>query len=165
MKNNLMPKVAEILGVKLGEFVTIEFVSDPKISYNVSITEDGLKFDSEFYIERIQRRTLCRHYFDLDEPKVFNEEEFVLSSWLRGAFRVRGAFPKDRDKVFAISMGNLYCGNFHPSIQEFEFDSMSQSQLLLKEKGLLHATLDEAVKCFEKDYNTFKEMQENMKNQ
>ena len=140
-----MPKVAEILGVKLGEFVTIDFVSDPKISYNVSITENGLKFD--------------------DEPKVFNEEEFILSSWLRGAFRVRGAFPKDGDKVFAISIGNLYYGNFHPSIQEFEFDSMSQSQFLLKEKGLLHATLDEAVKCFEKDYNTFKEMQEGIKNQ
>ena len=43
-----MSKVAEILGVKLGEFVTIDFVSDPKISYNVSITENGLKFDSEF---------------------------------------------------------------------------------------------------------------------
>ena len=74
-----MPKVAEILGVKLGEFVTIEFVNDPKISYNVSITERGLKFDGEFYIERIQRRTLCRHYFDLDEPKVFNEELSSLS--------------------------------------------------------------------------------------
>lgn len=165
MKNNLMPKVAEILGVKLGEFVTLEFVSDPKISYNVSITEDGLKFDSEFYIERIQRRTLCRHYFDLDEPKVFNEEEFVLSSWLRGAFRVRGAFPKDGDKVFSVATKGIFNEHGYPRIEEFEFDSSSQSHLLLKDKGLLHETLEEAVKCFEKDYNMFKEMREGIKNQ
>ena len=88
MENNLMPKVAEILGVKLGEFVTIDFVSDPKISYNVSITENGLKFD--------------------DEPRVFNEEEFILSSWLRGLFRIRNSFPKDGDKVFSVATTGFY---------------------------------------------------------
>ena len=138
MENNLMSKIAEMLGVKLGEFVIIEFVSDPKISYNVSITERGLKF--------------------LDEPKVFNEEEFVLSSWLLGAFRVRGAFPKDGDKVFSVATKGIFNEHGYPRIEEFEFDSSSQFHLLLKDKGLLHETLEEAVKCFEKDYNMFKEL-------
>ena len=30
MENNLMPKIAEMLGVKLGEYVTIENVFDPE---------------------------------------------------------------------------------------------------------------------------------------
>ena len=30
MENNLMPKIAEMLGVELGEYVTIENVFDPE---------------------------------------------------------------------------------------------------------------------------------------
>lgn len=140
MNSNLMPKIAEMLGVKLEEFVTIEFVNDPKISYNVSITENGLKFD--------------------DKPKVFNHEEYVLSCWLRGHFRVKEDFPKDGDIAYAFSTGEPFCGRMLPSIVDFKFDSSSQFHLLLKEKGLLHKTIEEAIKCFEKDYNTFKEMQD-----
>lgn len=29
MENNLMPKIAEMLGVKFGEYVTVENIDDP----------------------------------------------------------------------------------------------------------------------------------------
>ena len=47
MENNLMPKIAEMLGVKLGEYVTVENIDDPKFSWKVMITINGLEFDKK----------------------------------------------------------------------------------------------------------------------
>ena len=77
---------------------------------------------------------------------------------MSGAFRVREAFTKDGDKVFSVATKRIFNEHGYPRIEEFEFDSSSQFHLLLKDKGLLHETLEEAVKCFEKDYNMFKEI-------
>ncbi len=66
--------------------------------------------------------------------------------------------PKDGDKVFSVATKGIFNEHGYPRIEEFEFDSSSQFHLLLKDKGLLHETLEEAVKCFEKDYNMFKEI-------
>lgn len=147
MMNNLMPKIAEMLGVKMNEFVTIESLNGNK-TYKVKITDSGLKFDKN-----------TTPIYDGLPIIVYNNEEAILSDWLCGYFRVKETFPKNGDRAYAFSKGDLICGNRLPHIEEFVFDSSSQFHLLLKEKGLLHETLDEAVKCFEKDYNTFKEMQ------
>lgn len=148
MSNNLMPKIAEMLGVKMNEFVTIESLNGNK-TCKVKITDSGLKF------------------YDNTPPTygdfpiiICNDEEALLSDWLCGYFRVKETFPKNGDMAYAFSKGDLIRGNRLPHIEEFVFDSSSQFHLLLKEKGLLHETVEEAIKCFEKDYNTFKEMQD-----
>lgn len=146
MENNLMPKIAEMLGVKLGEYVTVENVDDPKFSWKVMITINGLEFDKKGF-------TILP-----------NDKDSLLISWLRGRVRIRNSFPKDGDKVFSVVTKGFYNEHGYPRIEEFEFDSSSQFHLLLKDKGLLHETLEEAVKCFEKDYNMFKEMREDIKN-
>ena len=155
MKNNLMSKVAEILGVELGEYVTIENVFDPENCWVVSITNAGLVFDIDFYKDRLEKSQIIAGAKLID----LSTEEVVLSYWLRGFFRIKGSFPKDGERVFALSMGDLFSGCRHPKIEEFSFDSKSQFHLLLKDKGLFHETVEEAVKCFEKDYNIYKEMQ------
>ena len=147
MMNNLMPKIAEML-----EYVTIENVFDPEDCWVVSITNAGLVFDSDFYKDKLGKSQIIAG-IDL------SAEGAVLSYWLRGFFRIKGSFPKDGERVFALSMGDLYSGCRHPKIEEFSFDSKSQFHLLLKDKGLFHETVEEAVKCFEKDYNIYKEMQ------
>lgn len=146
MENNLMPKIAEMLGVKLGEYVTVENIDDPKFSWKVMITINGLEFDKNGFT-------------------IPNDKNSLLISWLRGLLRIRKSFPKDGDKVFSVVTKGFYNEHGYPRIEEFEFDSSSQFHLLLKDKGLLHETLEEAVKCFEKDYNMFKEMQDGGKNE
>lgn len=146
MENNLMPKIAEMLGVKLGEYVTVENIDDPKFSWKVMITINGLEFDKNGFT-------------------IPNDKNSLLISWLRGLLRIRKSFPKDGDRVFSVVTKGFYNEHGYPRIEEFEFDSSSQFHLLLKDKGLLHETLEEAVKCFEKDYNMFKEMQDGGKNE
>ena len=150
MENNLMPKIAEMLGVKLGEYVIIENTKG-NTDWRVSITGDGLKFDEEYCNSKI---TLPSDPVIL----VLNQEACVLDKWLRGELRIKGSFPKNGDKVFSVVTKGFYNEHGYPRIEEFEFDSSSQFHLLLKDKGLLHETLEEAVKCFEKDYNMFKEL-------
>lgn len=145
--NNLMPKIAEMLGVKMNEFVTIESLNGNK-TCKVKITDSGLKFD----------KNTTPIYGDFPII-VCNDEEALLSDWLCGYFRVKEVFPKNGDRACAFSKGDLICGHRLPHIEEVVFDSNSQFHLLLKEKSLLHETVEEAIKCFEKDYNTFKEMQ------
>ena len=140
MTNNLMPKIAEMLGVKLGEYVTVENIDDPKFFWKVRITINGLEFDKKGL-------TILP-----------NDKDSLLISWLLGFLRIRDSFPKDGDKVFSVVTKGIYNEHGYPRIEEFEFDSSSQFHLLLKDKGLLHETLEEAVKCFEKDYNMFKEL-------
>lgn len=161
MENNLMPKIAEMLGVELGEYVTIENVFDPENCWVVSITNAGLVFDSDFYKDRLEKSQIIAGAKLID----LSTEEVVLSYWLRGFFRIKGSFPKDGDKVFSVATKGIFNEHGYPRIEEFEFDSSSQFHLLLKDKGLLHETLEEAVKCFEKDYNMFKKMREGIKNQ
>ena len=156
MKNNLMPKIAEMLGVKLGERVTIEWVNDSTSSWEVILTDKGLKFCEAFYRNRMERALRLSEY--PTNIKLISEEDFVLKNWLCGEFRVKGSFPKNGDKVFSLALNSFLGERGYPRIEEFEFDSSSQFHLLLKDKGLLHETLEEAVKCFEKDYNTFKEI-------
>lgn len=150
MMNNLMPKIAEMLGVKLGETVTIENVDNPNFSWKVRITTNGLEFDKKDFAIRPKK----------DFAILPNEEASFLVDWLRGLLRIRNSFPKDGDKVFSVVTKGFYNEHGYPRIEEFEFDSSSQFHLLLKDKGLLHETLEEAVKCFEKDYSMFKEMQD-----
>ena len=154
MMNNLMPKIAEMLGVKLGETVTIENVDNPNFSWKVRITTNGLEFDKKDLAIRPKK----------DFAILPNEEASFLVDWLRGLLRIRNSFPKDGDKVFSVVTKGIFNEHGYPRIEEFEFDSSSQFHLLLKDKGLLHETLEEAVKCFEKDYNMFKEMREDIKN-
>lgn len=162
MENNLMPKIAEMLGVKLGECVIIERVDEPANFWGVKLTDEGLKFDEDFYKGYMKRVPCVPDYI---KPSQFLiEEEAVLNDWLCGKYRVRESFPKDGDRAYVFSNGDLICGNRLPRIEEFVFDSKSQFHLLLKEKGLMHETVEEAIKCFEKDYNMFKEMQEESKN-
>ena len=156
MANNLMPKIAEMLGVKLGERVTIEWVNDSTSSWEVILTDKGLKFCEAFYRSRMERALRLSEYST--SIKLISEEDFVLKNWLCGVFRVKGSFPKDGDKVFSVATKGIFNEHGYPRIEEFEFDSSSQFHLLLKDKGLLHETLEEAVKCFEKDYNMFKEL-------
>lgn len=151
--HNLMPKIAEMLGVKMNEWVIVEYISNPSNPYRVSITNDGLKID-ESYGKSVR---LYDNYFSLSS---LSENDTLLCSWLRGYLRIKGNFPKDGDKVFAFSNGEPHFGCANPHIEDFKFNSNSQFHLLLKEKGLLHETVEEAIKCFEKDYNTFKEMQD-----
>ena len=151
MMNNLMPKIAEMLGVKLGEAVTIENVDNPNLCWKVRITTNGLEFDKK------DSAILPKK----DLAILPNEEASFLVDWLRGLLRIRNSFPKDGDKVFSVATKGIFNEHGYPRIEEFEFDSSSQFHLLLKDKGLLHETLEEAVKCFEKDYNMFKEMQGN----
>ena len=158
MENNLMPKIAEMLGVKLGECVTIEWVNDPASSLEVILTDKGLKFCEAFYRSRMERALRLSEY--PTNIKLISEEDFVLKNWLCGEFRIKGSFPKDVDKVFSVATKGIFNEHGYPRIEEFEFDSNSQFHLLLKDKGLLHETLEEAVKCFEEDYNMFKEMQD-----
>ena len=140
MENNLMPKIAEMLGVKFGEYVTVENVVDPKFSWKVRITINGLEFDKKGF-------TILP-----------NDKDSLLISWLLGFFRIKGSFPKEGDKGFSVATKGIFNEPGYPRIEEFEFDSSFQFHLLLKDKGLLHETLEEAVKCFEKDYNMFKEL-------
>ena len=44
-----MPKIAEMLGVKLGEYVTIAWVHDHTSSWEVILTDKGLKFCEAFF--------------------------------------------------------------------------------------------------------------------
>lgn len=147
MNSNLMPKIAEMLGVKMNEYVTIESLNGNR-THKVKITDSGLKFDDD----------TAPFYGDLPII-VQNTEDDVFNDWLCGNFRVKETFPKNGAIVYALSMGDLVCGHRLPHIADFKFDSKCQFHLLLKEKGLLHETVEEAIKCFEKDYNTFKEMQ------
>ena len=156
MENNLMPKIAEMLGVKLGEIVTIEWVNDSTSSWEVILTDKGLKFCEAFYRSRMERALRLSECST--SIKLISEEDFVLKNWLCGELRVKGSFPKDGDKVFSVATKGIFNEHGYPRIEEFEFDSSSQFHLLLKDKGLLHETLEEAVKCFEKDYNMFKEL-------
>ena len=156
MENNLMPKIAEMLGVKLGEIVTIEWVNDPASFWEVILTDKGLKFCEAFYRSRMERVLRLSEY--PTNIKLISEEDFVLENWLCGEFRIKKTFPKNGDKVFSVVTKGIFNEHGYPRIEEFEFDSSSQFHLLLKDKGLLHETLEEAVKCFEKDYNMFKEL-------
>ena len=162
MENNLMSKIAEMLGVKIGEYVTIEKIDDPSIFWKVKLTDKGLMFDEDLYKSRMERILSVADY--ISPSALLNEEDAVLKYWLCGEFRVKGSFPKDGDKVFSVATKGIFNEHGYPRIEEFEFDSSSQFHLLLKDKGLLHETLEEAVKCFEKDYNMFKEMREDIKN-
>lgn len=162
MENNLMSKIAEMLGVKIGEYVTIEKVDDPSIFWKVKLTDKGLMFDKDLYKSRMERFLSVADY--ISPSALLNEEDAILKYWLRGEFRVKGSFPKNGDKVFSLALSGFFRKRGYPRIEEFEFDNNSQSHLLLKDKGLLHETLEEAVKCFEKDYNMFKEMQKDTKN-
>lgn len=116
----------------------------PIFFWKVRITINGLEFDKKGF-------TILP-----------NDKDSLLISWLRGRVRIRNSFPKDGDKVFSVVTKGFYNEHGYPRIEEFEFDSSSQFHLLLKDKGLLHETLEEAVKCFEKDYNMFKEMREDI---
>ena len=146
MNSNLMPKIAEMLRVKMNEFVTIESLNGNR-THKVKITDSGLKFDDN----------TLPIYGDLPII-VHNTEDDLLNDWLCGNFRIKETFPKNGDRAYAFSKGDLICGHRLPHIAEFIFDSSSQFHLLLKEKGLLHETVEEAIKCFEKDYNMFKEI-------
>ena len=145
--NNLMPKIAEMLGVKMNDFVTIESLNNSSKTHTVKITDSGLKLDSPPHISGGLPII------------VLNVEDDLLNDWLCGNYRVKGSFPKDGDRAYAFSNGDLICGNRLPHIEAFVFDSKSQFHLLLREKGLVHETVEEAVKYFEKDYNIYKEMQ------
>lgn len=162
MENNLMSKIAEMLGVKIGEYVTIEKVDDPSIFWKVKLTDKGLMFDEDLYKSRMERILSVADY--ISPSALLNEEDAILKYWLCGEFRVKGSFPKDGDKVFSVVTKGIYDNRGYPRIEEIEFDSNFQFHLLLKDKGLLHETLEEAVKCFEKDYNMFEEMQKESKN-
>lgn len=151
MENNLMSKIAELLGVKMNEFVTIESLNNSSKTYTVKITDSGLKLDGP------------PPFYGGLPIIVQNVEDDLLNDWLCGNYRVKGSFPKDGDRAYAFSNRDLICGNRLPRIEEFVFDSKSQFHLLLKEKGLMHETVEEAVKCFEKDYNTFKTMEGTIK--
>lgn len=158
--NNLMPKIAEMLGVELGKYVTIVSTYNPQNLWVVMLTEKGLIINPDFYKERHKKDEIISGYSDPLVQADFGEENRLLCYWLRGFFKVKEDFPKNNDIVYALSMGDLVCGRRLPYIADFKFDSKSQFHLLLKEKGLLHETVEEAIKCFEKDYNTFKEMQD-----
>ena len=75
MENNLMPKIAEMLGVKLGECVTIEWVNDPASSLEVILTDKGLKFCEAFYRSRMERVLRLSEY--PTNIKLISEEDFV----------------------------------------------------------------------------------------
>lgn len=159
MNSNLMPKIAEMLGVELNKYVTIVDTYNSQNIWVVMLTERGLIINQDFYKEKRKKEEIISGYSDPLVHADFGEEYRILNYWLRGNFRVKEDFPKNGDRAYAFSKGDLICGHRLPHIEEFIFDSSSQFHLLLKEKGLLHETVEEAIKCFEKDYNTFKEMQ------
>ena len=127
-----------------------------KIDNDVNLNEVFLKGE----ISNFKAHTTGHLYFSLkDETSKINAIMFS-----RSATKLN-FHPKDGDKVFSVATKGIFNEHGYPRIEEFEFDSSSQFHLLLKDKGLLHETLEEAVKCFEKDYNMFKEMREGIKNQ